>query len=140
MELAGGKCQAANCIHSRQVAYEVTGCCLQLSGVCQGGHRFNWSSSEFHVNKNHAKMFDINLLLASAIVVSGNSFAKVKMLFNFMHLAVISKTTFYTYQHRFISALQWMLFIYKSKYVYITLYITWCLCYHYSQNSLKNTR
>ena len=46
---------------------------LQLSGVCQ-------ASSEFHANKNHTNIFDINLLLASAIVVSGNSFTKVKML------------------------------------------------------------
>ena len=86
----------------KYVTYELTGCCLQLSGVCQDGHRFNWSSSEFHTNKNQTKIFDINLLMASAVVVSGNSFTKVKMLFNFMNLAIISKTTFYSYQCRFI--------------------------------------
>ena len=92
MELASGKCQVANCRHNRQVSYEVTSCCLQVNGVCQDGHRFHWSSSEFHVNKNHTKIFDINLLLSSVIIVSGNSFNKIQMLFNFMHLAVISKT------------------------------------------------
>jgi len=102
LDLASGKCQEAHCGKTRQVAYEVIGCCLQISGVCRDGHRFNWSSSEFHMNKNHTKIFDVNLLLASALVVSGNSFSKVKMLFDFMHLAVISKTTFYTYQNRFI--------------------------------------
>ena len=102
LDLAGGKCQATNCRQTRQVTYELTGCCLQLSGVCQDGHRFNWSSSEFHTNKNHTKIFDINLLMASAVVVSGNSFTKVKMLFNFMNLAIISKTTFYSYQCHFI--------------------------------------
>ena len=102
MELASGKCQVANCRHNCQVSYEVTGCCLQLNGICQDGHRFHWSFSEFHVNKNHTKISDVNLLLASVIIVSGNSFNKIKMLFNFMHLAVISKTTFYNYQRHFI--------------------------------------
>jgi len=41
MELACGKCQEVNCAKTRQVAYEVTGCCLQINGVCQDGHRFN---------------------------------------------------------------------------------------------------
>lgn len=102
MELASRKCQAINCRYACQVSYEVTGCCLQLSGVCQDGHRFYWSSSEFHTNKNRTKIFDVNLLLASAIVLSGNNFTKIKMLSNFMHLAVISKTTFYSYQRGFI--------------------------------------
>ena len=123
MELAGGKCQAANCRHNRQVAYEVTGCCLLISGVCQDGHQFNWSSSEFHANKNHTKIFDINLLLASAIVLSGNSFAKVKMLFNFMHLAIISKTTFYTYQRRFICPTVNAFYIQEQVCIYYIVFI-----------------
>ena len=60
MQLASGKCQEAHC----EVSYEVTGSCLQLSEVCQNGHRFYWSSSEFHTNKNQANIFDSNVLFA----------------------------------------------------------------------------
>ena len=102
MQLASGKCQEAHCDANREVSYEVNGSCLQLSGMCQNGHRFNWSSSEFHINKNQAKIFDSNVLLASVIVLSGNSYAKIKMLFDFMSLAIISPTTFYNYQRHFI--------------------------------------
>ena len=95
----------AHCEANHEVSYEINGSCLQLlqlSGVYQNGHRFYWSSSEFHTNKNQAKIFDSNVLLASVIVLSGNSYAKIKMLFNFMRLATISPTTFYNYQRQFI--------------------------------------
>ena len=72
LELASGKSQEFNCVKTQQVAYEVTRCCLQINRVCQDGVRFNWSSSNFHVNKNRTRIFDINLLVASVIVVSGN--------------------------------------------------------------------
>ena len=35
-------------------------------------------------------IFDSNVLLASGIVLSGNSYNKVRMLFDFMQLAIIS--------------------------------------------------
>ena len=102
MQLANGKCQDINCELRRDVFYEVTAGCVLIKGFCQNGHRFCWSSSEFHTNKNHAKIFDSNLLLSSAIVLSGNSYAKIKMLFDFMQLAIISESTFYSYQRQFI--------------------------------------
>ena len=123
MELASGKCQVANCRHNCQVSYEVTGCCLQVNGVCQDGHRFHWSSSEFHVNKNHTKIFDVNLLLASVIVVSGN-IALIKsrcflilctwLSFPRQHSTTINVTS---------SVLQSIYFISSSKYVNYILYL-----------------
>lgn len=74
---------------------EVTASCILIKGVCQNGNQFCW-------NKIHAKIFDINVLLASAIVLSGNSYTKIKMLFDFMQLAIIPKSTFYSYQCQFI--------------------------------------
>lgn len=90
MQLVNGKCQEINCELRRNVCYEVTAGCVLIKGFCQNGHRFCWSSSQSHTNKNHAKIFDSNLLLSSAIVLSGNSYAKIKMLFDFMKLAIIS--------------------------------------------------
>ena len=36
------KCQEVHCEENHEVSYEINGSCLQLSGVCQNGHRFNW--------------------------------------------------------------------------------------------------
>ena len=102
MQLASGKCQEAHCEANREVIYEITGSCLQLSGVCSNGHRFHWSSSKHHINKNQAHIIESNLLLASVIIFSGNSYTKVKRMFDFMGLAIISPTTFYNYQRHFI--------------------------------------
>ena len=102
MQLANGKCQEMNCELRRDVFYEVTAGCVIIKGFCQNGHQFSWSSSEFHTNKNHSKIFDSNVILASAVVLSGNSFAKIKMFFDFMQLAIISGSTFYSYQRQFI--------------------------------------
>ena len=102
MQLAGVKCQEAHCEAKHEVSYEVTGSCIQLSGVCSNGHRFYWSSSKCNINKNQARMFESNLLLASVVVFSGNGYSKVKRLFDFMRLAVILPTTFYNYQRHFI--------------------------------------
>jgi len=101
IQLANGKCQEINCELSREVFYEVTAGCVLIKGSCKNGHRFFWSSSEFQANRSHAKIFDINVL-SSAIVLSGNSYAKIKMLFDFIHLAIISESTFYSYQRQFI--------------------------------------
>lgn len=49
------------------------------------------------------KFCDVHILLTSAIIFSGNSFAKIKLLFEFMHLAIIGKTTFYSYQRHWVS-------------------------------------
>ena len=102
MQLASSKCQEAHCEANREVSYEINGSCLQLSGVYQNGHRFYWSSSEFHTNKKQANIFDSNVPLASVIVLSGNSYTNIKMPFDFMRLAIISPTTFYNYQRHFI--------------------------------------
>ena len=76
--------------------------CVIIKGFCQNGHQFCWSSSEFHTNKNHANIYDSNLLLKSAIVLSGNSCVKIKMLCDFMQYCIISETTFYSYRREFI--------------------------------------
>ena len=102
LQLANGKCREQECSCSREVCCEVTGNCVEINATCRNGHRFYWSSSKFHINKNQSKIFDINLLLASGIILSGNSYTKIRVLFDFMQLAIISPTTFYRYQCHFI--------------------------------------
>jgi len=92
LQLAHGKCRDQECNCSRKVCYEVAGSCIEINGTWD---RFYWSSSEFHINKNHSKKFDSNLLLASGIFLLGNSYTKIRVLFDFMQLAIIYPTTFY---------------------------------------------
>ena len=141
LELAGGKCQVANCGLTRQVSYEVTGCYLQLSGVCQDDHWFKWSSSEFHTNKIPPRFLTSiyywhpQLLRLETALLKWRCFATscTWLSFRKQHFTPIKIAS---------SALQWILFMYKSRYVCIILYLAciWYLCCYYSQNLLKNTR
>ena len=70
--------------------------------MCENGHGFDWESSDCHVNESGVKLFENNLRLVSAIVVSGNSFSKIELFFKFLNLANVSRTTFYNYQRHYI--------------------------------------
>ena len=92
------KCHHAQCSARCKLKSQLIGSCLLVQGVCENGHGFNWESSDSHVNESSVKLFENNLRLVSAIVVSGNSFNKIDLLFKFLNLANVSRTTFYNYQ------------------------------------------
>lgn len=102
LQLFRGKCREINCSLQCKTCYELVGCCLQVRSSCEQGHSFEWTSSDYHVNKNKSKMFDTNLSVASAIVASGNCFAKMQLFFKFVNITCISRTTFYDYQRHLI--------------------------------------
>jgi len=91
-----------NCTSTIDIDYGMSGCCLTMIGCCGNGHVLDWTSSDFHTSKNGSRIFNINLSLASAIVVSGNSFVKISTCLRFMKVASIEKTTFHSYQRHFI--------------------------------------
>ena len=80
------------------IDYDIKSGCLQVIGCCINGHRLDWVSSDFQLNKNNKRFYDSNLLLAAAVIVSGNNFAKIVKFFKFMGVSIISPTTFYNYQ------------------------------------------
>ena len=82
-----------------EVDYKIIGCCLQVSGCCTSGHRLDWASSNFHLNQNNSKIYDSNLSLVAAIILSGNNFVKMDNCFKFLGMPMVSRTTFYSYQH-----------------------------------------
>ena len=90
------------CIAQCKLTFQLVGSCLLVQGVCEIGHRFEWQSSDYHVNDSNVKLYENNRCLVSAIVVSGNSFNKIDLLFKFLSLANVSHTTFYTYQSHYI--------------------------------------
>jgi len=64
-----------------------------------------WSSSDFHTSSGNTKIFDSNLLLASGIVLSGNSYAEIdKLLIScewllfVSHLFMITNDTSFVHQ------------------------------------------
>lgn len=102
LELVGVTCPKGNCESSINVGYELCGCCMKIYGCCTNAHKLDWVSSDFHLNNNGSRIYNINISLASAVVLSGNSFTKMSTFFKFMNVAIISRTTFHSYQRHFI--------------------------------------
>ena len=59
------------------IGYQFCSCCIKLYGCCTNGHKLYWASSDFHLNNNGSGIYNINIDLASAIVLSGNSLQKL---------------------------------------------------------------
>lgn len=98
MPIANGKCRETNCNSIYHVYHKF---CLIIEGRCANGHTFNWELSP-SMNTYKCKSYVDNLDFASAIVLSGNNFTKMKLFCQFLGLPCISKTTFQTYQRLFI--------------------------------------
>ena len=53
-----------------------SGCTLIINGVCQEGHRFQWTSSRTLDKRCGNATHEDNILFAIAVVLSGNNFQK----------------------------------------------------------------
>ena len=85
----------------RQLEYRQTFCgtCLVVLWKCSAGHfRESWASQPRCEGVRAS-----NLLLASSICLSGNSFKKVGLLFHFFTLGFVSKSLFNQYQDLYIA-------------------------------------
>ena len=65
-----------------------------VSWGCQSGH----AGGRWAAQPSCDKMRAGNLILASALLFSGNSYAKVGLMFNFCNLQYFSSTLFNQYQ------------------------------------------
>lgn len=102
LQLFGRKCLVDSCTSQIDVDYKISGSCLQVYGCCTSGHRLDWASSDFHLNQNNTRIYNSNLSLVAAIILPDNNFAKMKDLFKFMGMPIVSRTTFFSYQRHFI--------------------------------------
>ena len=102
LELFGKRCLIGSCTSQIEVDYKIVGCCVQVYGCCTSGHQLDRASSDFHLNQNNSKIYDSNLSLVAAIILSGSNFAKLDNCFKFMGMPMVSRTTFYSYQCHFI--------------------------------------
>ncbi|XP_011682455.2 uncharacterized protein LOC105446831 [Strongylocentrotus purpuratus] len=94
---AKSRCQ--RCGSSVQVAVRhANGSAAHVDWVCPDGHTTpSWCSQET-INGSHIG----DIKQASAILLSGNNFQKIKMMSQFMRLHCINKTTFYQLQKKYL--------------------------------------
>ena len=97
--LHGKVCSRTTCSEPLQYKESFVGTCFVVSWTCRGGHFGGRWSSQPTCEEVRAG----NLLLASAIALSGNSFVKVGFMFKICNIAFISRSVFYQYQHLYIA-------------------------------------
>ena len=101
MELFGKVCQEEGCGEEYHLTDTIVGCCLTISARCSNGHLRKWSLSERITNSNGSVFLD-NLDFATALVLSGNHFTKMQQFGRFFEMAVLSHSSFYSYQRLYI--------------------------------------
>ncbi|XP_065901411.1 serine-rich adhesin for platelets-like isoform X2 [Dysidea avara] len=75
--LFSGKCHKPGCVENCSIATDkVIGCCVLIHSQCTNKHIFVWKSSEMLTSRTNNKLFQNNLLFASAIIISGQSYYK----------------------------------------------------------------
>ena len=93
LELIGSQCKF--CSLQCKVSARAVGCSLVVKMVCSIGHTFSWASSPVVTNSNKPVLYKANLIFASAVLLSGNSYYKVLQLCRFMNLKCISEFEMY---------------------------------------------
>lgn len=82
--------KVAICLLTAREQYR--GCGVVVHLTC---HSFSWGSSPEHLNHKASAIHSNNLLLAASLLLSGNSFVKIQLMFNCMGLKMISKDMYY---------------------------------------------
>ncbi|CAB4019001.1 Hypothetical predicted protein, partial [Paramuricea clavata] len=96
--LHGSHCKRQGCGRLLEYTKTYVGTCLVVSWGCQSGHVGGRWAAQPSCDKIRAG----NLMLASALLLSGNSYAKVGLMFNFCNLQYFSSTLFNQYQQLYI--------------------------------------
>ena len=98
-ELHGNICKRQGCGRLLEYQRRYLGTCLVVSWQCSAGHRGGRWAAQPTCEKIRAG----NLMLASALLLSGNSFTKVGLMFRFCNIQYFSKTLFCQYQSLYIA-------------------------------------
>lgn len=94
VDLHGRKCQREECGRVLDYNESFVGTCFVVNWKCNAGHLGGRWASQPTCEGVRAG----NLLLASAIALSGNSFTKTGFLFKIMNLGYVSRSLFHQYQ------------------------------------------
>ena len=88
-ELFKGKCKKPGCASECTVKSKGAGCTMGLRWNCGNGHKGKWQSS----NK-YGEMYSNNIQFSSALLLSGNNYAKIDLMSRFLGLGCPSKSSF----------------------------------------------
>ena len=89
----GQKCDAQLSFHSK-----VVGSSLERTWCCQSGHGRKWVSSETLPSKRRGTIALNDGLLASAVIISGNTYSKFSLLCQALGMQIISEASFLRFQ------------------------------------------
>ena len=98
-ELHGSVCKRQGCGRVLEYQKSYLGTCLVVSWICGAGHR----GGRWAAQPSCMKIRAGNLMLVSALLLSGNSFTKVGLMFRFCNIQYVSKTLFCQYQSVYIA-------------------------------------
>ena len=103
LELFNKSCQHSSCQGaSKVVKTDVDGGVLRVSWACSEGYFGFWMSSQKLCEKNGQDIHVNTLLLAAAVLISGNNFNKMDLFCKFLGLSFISKSTYNRIQTHYV--------------------------------------
>ena len=77
---------------------KVVGCSLELSWRCQSGHSRKWVTSETLPSNKRGTISLNDAMLASAVIISGNNYAKLSLLCQALGMQIISESSLLRFQ------------------------------------------
>ena len=101
IELFGKVCQEESCGQEYYLTNTIVECCLAISARYSNGHMCKWSSSQRITNAN-GDMFLDNLEFVIVLALSGNHFTEIQQFGQLFEMAVLSCSSFYSYQRMYI--------------------------------------
>ena len=102
LELAGVKCKVTvdghMCGKELNFQTQEVGTVLEVTCSCENNHFRKWTSSEVLDYKNNNRIYVNDSMLAASVIISGNNYAKFKLLCQALGLSLISESTFLRFQ------------------------------------------
>jgi hypothetical protein len=103
LEIFNNSCQHSSCQGtSRVVKTDMDAGVLKVSWECSEGHFGFLTSSRKLCEKNGQNIYVNTLLLAAAVLISGNNFDKMELFSKFLGLSFISKATYNRIQTHYV--------------------------------------
>ncbi len=88
-------CHVHGCVAQIRFESEVmVGSCLKVRTVCEMGHIRKWQSSPMLSDTKGDEFSEVNIALSAGILLSGNHYEKIKRLFGFLNVPIVTNSTF----------------------------------------------
>ena len=97
------KCQIKTCSAKAEAkSWHIKGGVLHVMWTCENGHSDDWTSSQILCEKRGQKVFVNTILMAAAVLVTGNNFEKIRAFFQFLGTGFLSTSTFHRIQRNYV--------------------------------------